>query len=777
MLFDADDEILQDFLIEAGEMVETLNEELVALEQRPEDSDLLNSVFRIFHTIKGGAGFLALTSLVELCHRAEDVFNLLRNGELVVDARIMDVMLPVLDQLNDTFDKLRNGIEPGDADPAVLSSLDAILTGELAADPVVQTIEAKNTPAADEVLTAEGIMDDEDVTDEEFESLLDALDEPPSETNTSDNNVSDTLNSDNNVSNNNISDTIDSEKNASVAEKVQPEVVEDDGFELFDMGDGDSSELSEDISEDEFEDLLDQLHGDAKFNNDVISTTATADSYVASEQQKPVAKKTVEEIKPLADDEISDAEFEDLLDDIHGAGKFGEVPVSTMKHQAPSSGKESSTNKKTEPSAVEHAAAVKKNPAPSPSPASAAAPKAKAKKVEPAASAPILAEATVRVDTKRLDDIMNMVGELVLVRNRLVTLDQALGNEEMSKAVSSLDVVTADLQMSVMKTRMQPIKKVFGRFPRVVRDLSRNMNKEVLLELVGEETDLDKNLVEALADSLVHLVRNSVDHGIEMPDEREKMGKPRQGRVILTAEQEGDHIMLSIEDDGAGMNADKLRALAVKKDLMDQETADRLDDKECYNLIFMPGFSTKDEISDVSGRGVGMDVVKTRIAQLNGSVDIDSEEGKGTRIAIKVPLTLAIMPTLMVKLKDQAFALPLVSVNEIFHLDLTKTNTVDGQSVIMIRDKPLPLFYLTQWLIKGCEQEKLPDEGHVVVVHVGTKKVGFVVNHLIGQEEVVIKPLGSLLQGTAGLSGATITGDGKIALILDVPTLMSSHVG
>ena len=748
MSFDADDEILQDFLVEAGEMVETLNEELVELEQRPEDSDLLNSVFRSFHTIKGGAGFLSLTPLVELCHRAEDVFNLLRNGELVVDAKIMDVMLPVLDQLNDMFDKLRNGIEPEDADAATLSALDAILKGDVAAESVV----------------ADDVVAEEDVTDEEFESLLDALDEPSASMPPSDTNVSER-----NTSNNNVSD----------AKVVQAEVLKDDGFELFDMGDGDSSELSEHISEDEFEDLLDQLHGDGQFDSGAV--LLAENSSADAESKQTGIKKTAEEARPLADDEISDDEFEDLLDDIHGAGKFGEVPASDVKAQSSSNSitsPSSSIEKNKKPAAAEKKpAAVKKTPPPSAPKAGVATPKAKAKTAKSASPTAIPAEATVRVDTKRLDDIMNMVGELVLVRNRLVTLDHALGNEEMSKAVSSLDVVTADLQMSVMKTRMQPIKKVFGRFPRVVRDLSRNMNKEVLLELVGEETDLDKNLVEALADPLVHLVRNSVDHGVEMPDERVKMGKPRQGTVILTAEQEGDHIMLSIEDDGAGMNADKLRALVVAKDLMDQDVADRLDDKECYNLIFMPGFSTKEEISDVSGRGVGMDVVKTRIAELNGAIDVDSEEGKGTRIAIKVPLTLAIMPTLMVKLKDQAFALPLVSVSEIFHLDLTKTNKVDGQSVIMIRDRPLPLFYLTRWLIKGCEHEKLPDEGHVVVVHVGTKKVGFVVNHLIGQEEVVIKPLGSLLQGTAGLSGATITGDGKIALILDVPTLMSSHIG
>ncbi len=691
MSFDADDEILQDFLIEAGEIIETLNEELVELEQRPNDADLLNSVFRSFHTIKGGAGFLSLTSLVELCHRAEDVFNLLRNGELQVDSAIMDVMLPVLDSLNDMFDSLRAATEPDPAEPALLAALDGILRGDVVSEAPPPALEAVET--AQEVSAP---VTEDDVTDEEFEQLLDALDEP-----------------------------------ASVIEthSAVPEVPSDD------------------ITDEEFEKVLDELHGKGKFNADVAKQNATP-------EQKTPEKNT------LADDEISDEEFERLLDDLHGSGKFGQIGDETSDVEKPKETPSTPVQATPEPEVI-----------PAAKPKSKSAPK---KSKEGSTPSAIPAEATVRVDTKRLDDIMNMVGELVLVRNRLVTLEQSLGSEEMSKAVSSLDVVTADLQMSVMKTRMQPIKKVFGRFPRVVRDLSRAMKKEVKLELIGEDTDLDKNLVEALADPLVHLVRNSVDHGVEMPDQRVAAGKEKQGTVILAAEQEGDHIMLSIEDDGAGMNADVLRQKVVEKGLMDEEVASRLDDKECYNLIFMPGFSTKDEISDISGRGVGMDVVKTRIAQLNGSIDIDSEEGKGTRIAIKVPLTLAIMPTLMVKLKDQAFALPLVSVNEIFHLDLTKTNKVDGQLVIMVREKPLPLFYLTRWLVKGSEYDELPSEGHVVVVHVGTKKVGFVVNHLIGQEEVVIKPLGSLLQGTDGLAGATITGDGKIALILDIPTLMSS---
>jgi two-component system, chemotaxis family, sensor kinase CheA len=363
---------------------------------------------------------------------------------------------------------------------------------------------------------------------------------------------------------------------------------------------------------------------------------------------------------------------------------------------------------------------------------------------------------------------------LVLVRNRLVRLGLNSGDEAMSKAVSNLDVVTADLQTAVMKTRMQPIKKVFGRFPRLVRDLARQLKKEINLELVGEETDLDKNLVEALADPLVHLVRNAVDHGIETPEERDAAGKPRCGRVILAAEQEGDHILLSISDDGKGMDANVLRAIAVKRGVMDKDAADRLSETDCYNLIFAPGFSTKTEISDVSGRGVGMDVVKTKIAQLNGSINIYSTKGQGSKIVIKVPLTLAIMPTLMVMLGDQAFAFPLVNVNEIFHLDLSRTNVVDGQEVVIVRDKALPLFYLKRWLVAKAAHEE-QREGHVVILSVGTQRIGFVVDQLVGQEEVVIKPLGKMLQGTPGMSGATITGDGRIALILDVPSMLKRY--
>ncbi len=395
---------------------------------------------------------------------------------------------------------------------------------------------------------------------------------------------------------------------------------------------------------------------------------------------------------------------------------------------------------------------------------------------QPAKQKPSKIEPTVRVDTQRLDDIMNLVGELVLVRNRFETLKGLIDNDQMGQAVGNLDVVTTDLQLAVMKTRMQPVKKVFGRFPRLVRDLARSLSKEVRLELRGEETDLDKNLVENLADPLIHLVRNSIDHGIEMPDERAASGKTREGLVILSASQDGDHIQLTIEDDGKGINGGVLSQKALEKGLIDEASASRMTDDECYNLIFLPGFSTKTEIFDVSGRGVGMDVVKTAIVKMNGSVHIESIEGQGSKVVIKVPLTLAIMPALMVKLNDSAFAFPLSNVVEILELDLAKINVVDGQPVVFIRNQALPLFYLKEWLVPGFHRSQQETSvSNVVVINSGGKLICFVVDQLMGQEEVVIKALGAKLRGLPGMAGATITGDGKIALILDMASLITKY--
>ncbi|AVD89273.1 MULTISPECIES: chemotaxis protein CheA [Pseudomonas] len=741
MSFGADEEILQDFLVEAGEILEQLSEQLVELESRPDDADLLNAIFRGFHTVKGGAGFLQLNELVECCHIAENVFDILRKGERRVDAELMDVVLEALDTVNSMFGQVRERSEITPATPELLAALSRL------AEPAGAEVAA---PVVEAAPVAEQAVAEADITDTEFEQLLDSL------------------------------DAVKAQAEAA-SEQLQGETLTGSGDEITDAefeslldqlhGKGQfspelaaaepqaaaSAPASDEITDEEFESLLDQLHGKGSFQADALPSAA------APAAQPPAASATA------SGDEISEHEFEALLDQLHGKGKFSGESVAA---EAPAA------------VAAPVAAKAESQPAAKPAPAAApvAAPAAAAKPAAPARSpAPAAdkhaaseAETTVRVDTARLDEIMNMVGELVLVRNRLVRLGLNSGDEAMSKAVSNLDVVTADLQTAVMKTRMQPIKKVFGRFPRLVRDLARQLKKEINLELVGEETDLDKNLVEALADPLVHLVRNAVDHGVEMPDEREAAGKARTGRVVLSAEQEGDHILLSISDDGKGMDPSILRAKAVEKGLMDKDAADRLSESDCYNLIFAPGFSTKTEISDVSGRGVGMDVVKTKISQLNGSINIFSAKGQGSKIVIKVPLTLAIMPTLMVMLGNQAFAFPLVNVNEIFHLDLSRTNVVDGQEVVIVRDKALPLFYLKRWLVQDQVHEE-QREGHVVILSVGTQRIGFVVDQLVGQEEVVIKPLGKMLQGTPGMSGATITGDGRIALILDVPSMLKRY--
>ncbi|HHN0761095.1 TPA: chemotaxis protein CheA [Pseudomonas aeruginosa] len=749
MSFDADEEILQDFLVEAGEILEQLSEQLVELESRPDDMDLLNAIFRGFHTVKGGAGFLQLNALVECCHIAENVFDILRKGERRVSSELMDVVLQALDTVNAMFDQVREQSEPTPATPELLAALARLAEPEGAApaEPVQAPPAAvpPAEPAAPPEAPAQSASSD--ITDDEFEQLLDALqgDEAPASA------VAEApaAPAGDEISDAEFEALLDQlhgkGKFVPPAVSAEPAQVPAEAVEPAAAAAGD------DISDDEFEALLDELHGKGKFG-DVPEAAGTPAAPAAA---APAAAPAEQGKAPAAagGDEISDDEFESLLDELHGKGKFNGASE-----------------------AVAAAAAVAKNIA-AKSPAAKPVAPAKAAAARPAApDRPAASEAktTVRVDTARLDEIMNMVGELVLVRNRLVRLGLNSGDEAMAKAVANLDVVTGDLQMSVMKTRMQPIKKVFGRFPRLVRDLARNMKKEINLELVGEETDLDKNLVEALADPLVHLVRNAVDHGIESPEEREAAGKPRVGQVVLSAEQEGDHILLMITDDGKGMDAEVLRNKAVEKGLLERDAADRLTDLECYNLIFAPGFSTKTEIADVSGRGVGMDVVKTKISQLNGTVNVFSQKGAGSKIVIKVPLTLAIMPTLMVMLGSQAFAFPLVNVNEIFHLDLSRTNVVDGQEVVIVRDKALPLFYLKRWLVPSAAHEE-QGEGHVVILSVGTQRIGFVVDQLVGQEEVVIKPLGKMLQGTPGMAGATITGDGRIALILDVPSMLKRY--
>jgi len=693
MSFEQDEEILQDFLIEAGEILELLSEQLVELENNPDNADLLNAIFRGFHTVKGGAGFLALTELVEVCHGAENIFDLLRNGQRSVNPALMDVILEATDSINEMFALVQAGEPLVAAEPQLIQQLERLSVPE-SETPVAAPEVVVEQPVITETTSSESDSSNE-MTEDEFEKLLDEL---------------------------HGGGSVSTAPSTPAPSAPTPAAIITD---------------SNEISDDEFESLLDDLHGQGAFSPAVNAQSSTTSN----------------------SDQINDDDFESLLDEIHGKGQGPKATPSAANVEIP------------KPAPVTKASPV---PAPAKAAPKSAAKPAVPKEKKAAQPTPMQGETTVRVDTKRLDQIMNMVGELVLVRNRLSSLGMTKEDEDLTKAVSNLDAVTTDLQGAVMKTRMQPIKKVFGRFPRVVRDLARSLNKEIKLILEGEDTDLDKNLVEALADPLVHLVRNSVDHGIEDPDVRVAKGKEREGTVVLSASQEGDHILLTIRDDGAGMNAEKLKEIAIERGVLDADSATRMSDNEAFNLIFAPGFSTKTEISEVSGRGVGMDVVKTKITQLNGTVNIDSEMGVGTVLEIKVPLTLAILPTLMVVIGKQTFALPLAGVNEIFHLDLTSTNVVDGQLTIIVREKAIPLFYLDQWLVRDYV-DKPRDSGHVVIVQVGAQQVGFVVDSLIGQEEVVIKPLDRLLHGTPGMAGATITSDGGIALIIDVPNLLKFY--
>lgn len=695
-----DEEILQDFLVEATELVETLGEQLVDLEQSPTDKDLLNAVFRGFHTIKGGAGFLGVMPLIKVCHRAENVFDKIRNGDVDYDAAAADIILRAFDIVGDYIEALSDGArELDEPDEHLLLELDALTKGEILSESESddesydQADNVDDEPGFEQndstkLSLPEGVDPDGDITDDEFEALLNQRD-------------------------------ILGDSSGPVGLSL-PEGVDPDG----------------DITDEEFEALLNQREG------------------LEMPEPEPVR------VQPLAlpegvdpDGDITDDEFEALLNQ----RDFLEDSPAPAKTAASKPDIKVAAKPAVKPVAKPAPAA----PKPLPKPA--------VDDDDSKSGGKNATESTVRVDTRRLDEIMNLVGELVLVRNRLLTLRVAHGGDEaLSNAVGNLDHVTTDLQTSVMKTRMQPVKKVFGRFPRVVRDLARKLGKEIELELRGEETDLDKNLVEALADPLVHLVRNSVDHGIEMPDIREAAGKPRQGTVVLAAEQEGDHITLSITDDGKGMDPEILRRKAVEKGLMDEMTASQLDDSAVFQLILAAGFSTADNVSDISGRGVGMDVVKTMITKLNGSIDIKSVIGEGTQIRIKVPLTLAILPTLMVSFGNDSYAIPLTSVQEIFDFKEEQINTIDGTRMVRLREKSVPLFFLTEWLAPETIKETHKGD-KVIIVSVGNQRVGFVVDQVNGQEEVVIKPLGVMMKQIDGYAGATITGNGSIALILDLP--------
>jgi two-component system, chemotaxis family, sensor kinase CheA len=625
-----DSELRDDFLVEAGELVQRLGEQLIQLEASPHDRELLNAVFRVFHTVKGGAGFLGIEPMVQLCHNAEELLNDARNGKLVLNSAHMDALLEALDLLNVMMTALANG-EPMDPPPQAL--LQRLL-------PVVEA-----APAAEPAKPARSV----DPIEAEFEALLDTL----------------------------------------YGQGGAP---------------GAPAHASKEISDDEFESLLDTLHGKGT---------------------SPSAAKPAESEKK----DISDDEFEALLDNLHGKG-----------------------------SAPGQATAAPPAPAPAPAPVEA--------KRAPAVAKSAQAENTVRVDTGRLDTLVNRAGELVLLRNRLLSLASRSENEMLSNMAGDLDRVSDDLQTAVLGMRMQPVGRLFQRFPRIVRDLARQLGKDIELITDGEETDLDRSLVEALADPLIHLLRNAVDHGLEDPAGRERAGKPAKGKVTLSASQRGERIVISVSDDGRGMDPEVLRRKAVEKGVIDATQAARLSEVECYELIFRPGFSTAAQISDISGRGVGMDVVKTRVAELGGTLQVHSRLGHGSTLELTVPLTLAILRVLMVRVADRLFALPLGNVSEVFELSPQHDHMLDGRRVAAHRGRALVLGDLGDWAgVSGAGGR------HVVVLHVGHMHLGCLVHEVIGREDVMVKPLGPLFEGVPGVAGATVTGDGRLALVLDLAAL------
>jgi two-component system chemotaxis sensor kinase CheA len=605
--FEGMEEMLQDFLTEAGDMLSDVDNKLVVLEKSPNDRDLLNVIFRGFHTIKGGAGFLNATPLVELCHRTENLFDKLRNAQLTLTPEIMDVILAATGIVRDMFGALSQARMPDPAEAAILNALDAVLSGET---PVVQ----KETPKAEPTPVA-----------------------PP------------------------------------------------------------------------------------------VSSAAVSAPVSGSNENGP--------------------DWRVLYHALVGTPAEEAAAIAT--------------------SAPVVAAAPKVEP-----PKAADRPRASA----PTTATPSAKENTIRIDTTRLDQVLNLSGEIGLTKNRLTCLrgDMVAGRstpetlKALDEAVSQLDLLVGDLQNAVMKTRMQPIGRLFQKYPRLARDLARSLGKDVELILEGEETEIDKTMIEDLNDPLVHLVRNAVDHGVDSPAERAAAGKPAKSVVKLSAQQVGDHIVIEITDDGRGMRADLLRKKALDKGLIDIETANSLDERQSLNLVFLPGFSTKDTISDVSGRGVGMDVVKTNITKLNGRIDVKTVVGQGSVFTITLPLTLAILPVLIVRLGTQPFAIPLSMVREIMPINPQDIQQVSGRATLVVRDEVLPVRTLAGLL-------DWPDsESPAFGVLMQSAETAFVmaIDGFIGRDDVVIKPLTDVKP--RGIAGATLSGEGSVVLVLDMEELLSS---
>ncbi|GAA7094436.1 chemotaxis histidine kinase/response regulator CheAY2 [Helicobacter pylori] len=652
-------EIMEDFLIEAFEMNEQLDQDLVELEHNPEDLDLLNRIFRVAHTIKGSSSFLNLNILTHLTHNMEDVLNRARKGEIKITPDIMDVVLRSIDLMKTLLVTIRD-------------------TGS-------------DTNNGKENEIEEAVKQLQAITSQNLEGTKEGTKEAPQKEN---------------------------------EKEVKKEA--------------------------EKENIKENQENKAKAPT---AENSASDNPLADEPDLDYANMSAEEVE---------AEIERLLNKRQEADK------------------ERRAQKKQEAKPKQEVTPTKEAPKTETPKAPKTETKAKAKADTEENKAPSIGvEQTVRVDVRRLDHLMNLIGELVLGKNRLIRIygdveeryDGEKFLEELNQVVSSISAVTTDLQLAVMKTRMQPVGKVFNKFPRMVRDLSRELGKSIELIIEGEETELDKSIVEEIGDPLIHIIRNSCDHGIEPLEERRRLNKPETGKVQLSAYNEGNHIVIKISDDGKGLDPVMLKEKAIEKGVISERDAEGMSDREAFNLIFKPGFSTAKVVSNVSGRGVGMDVVKTNIEKLNGIIEIDSEVGVGTTQKLKIPLTLAIIQALLVGVQEEYYAIPLSSVLETVRISQDEIYTVDGKSVLRLRDEVLSLVRLSDIFKVDAILESNSDV-YVVIIGLADQKIGVIVDYLIGQEEVVIKSLGYYLKNTRGIAGATVRGDGKITLIVDVGAMM-----
>jgi len=741
-----DPEVINDFLTESGELLEELDADLVSLEDASDDPELLNKVFRALHTIKGSASFLALANLVEIAHVAEDALNVARKGEVAIDRRFMDLLLAAVDVLKQQFAQLEAGESLAKPPAELVAGLSAIASGEGAPasddepDPAPVAAPAAS-PAAEHADRPLQLPDNKDVLLEfmvdDLEATLETMDETLA--------------------------AFAPEKAAELADAAEGLSRTAEFFDLDSM-----ARLVAAIAA--FADAAPQM---ADAQRDAALPRVRAARWLLAELAAALRERTVRSWP-----------IDDFLDSLGAIVESGEAPEIALAPDA-------------DPLAVLAAEGVLAPAAPAPAatpapPDERPAPPESVPDPEPeddAAGGPARdrsapkpkVEQTIRVEVGRLESLLNLVGELVLQKNRVTALSRQLSiaehvDAELIEAVgqssSDLDRVTGDIQVAVMRTRLQPLDKIFGKYPRLIRDLARKTGKNIRLVIEGGDTEVDKSVIEELGDPLVHLLRNSADHGIETPDARAAAGKTEVGTITLSAAHEGSHVLIQIRDDGKGLDRERIAAKALDKGLVTKDELAALSDREIYRFIFAAGLSTAEKVSDLSGRGVGMDVVRSNIENLKGHIDVDSTPGQGTVLSIRIPLTVAIMPAMMVGVARELYAVPLSAIIEIVRPAPEQMSTINGRRVMRLRDSVLPLVRVSE-LFDVAETDPALERFAVVVEH-NEQRAGLVVTELIGQQEIVVKPLDEELSGDSAVSGATVRDDGGVSLIVDVERMIAA---